>query len=153
MSQVSCDEFRLRAPTVQRLLQPIEGPAQGGVVAGDLRRKEGHAGPEDSGLHPRDEQRQAEPKGRDLVALALGGACDQPVQAQAPEVVGQPSGRERPGGQPEQGRHVLSELRRGEPVGEQPEDHQRAEEGLHAGVSEAQGRDPLSGDHLRALDR
>ena len=80
MSQVSCDEFRLRTPGVHRSLQPIEGPAQCGVVRGDLRREEGHAGPEDSGVHPRDEQGQAEPERRDLIAMGVGDAFDQPVQ-------------------------------------------------------------------------
>lgn len=81
MSQVSCNEFCLRRPGIHLPLEPIEGGTQRGVVAGDLRGKEGHAGPEDSGVHPRDEQRQAESEGRDLVAMGLGDAFDQPVQA------------------------------------------------------------------------
>jgi len=47
--------------------------------------------------------------------------------------------------------HVLAERRRREAVGQQPEDHQGAEQGLDARVREAQGRDPLVGDHLGAL--
>ena len=80
MSQVSCDEFRLRTPGVHYPLQPIEGPAQGGAVAGPLRREESHAGPEDAGVHPGDEQRQAEPEGRNLVAMRLRDPRDQPME-------------------------------------------------------------------------
>jgi len=47
---------------------------------------------------------------------------------------------------------MLAELRRGEPVGQEPEDHQRTEQRLDPRVGEPQGRNPLVGDHLGALD-
>ena len=56
LSQVSCDEFRLRAPGVYGPLEPIKSPTQRGAVASDLRREQGHAGPEEPGLHPGNEQ-------------------------------------------------------------------------------------------------
>ena len=83
--------------------------------------------------------------------MALGDARDQPVQAEAPEVVSQPPGREGCGGQAEQRGKVRPELGGSESVGQQPEDDERAEEGLDAGIGEAQGREPLIGDHLGAL--
>ena len=136
MSQVSCDEFRLRAPGIDLPLHSVERGAEWGVVLRDLRCEQGHAGPEESRLQPRDKQRQAEPERCDLVAMALRGARNQAVQAEAPEVVGYPAGREGGEGEPEQGRDVLPELRRGEPGGEQPEDHQGAQESLDAAVGE-----------------
>jgi len=47
MSQVSCDEFRLRAPRIDLPLQSVERPPQRGVVARERRREEGHRGPEE----------------------------------------------------------------------------------------------------------
>ena len=72
---------------------------------------------------------------------------DDTVQAQAAEVVGQAARGHGVGRDAQQARQQDAQIAVGKPRGEQPEDHQGAEQRLHARVGEAQGRHALPVDH------
>ena len=78
--------------------------------------------------------------------------CDEAVQAQAPQLVRHPPGRDRARGQPEQRRERRAEIVVTPAVGQQPKHHQQAQERLDDGVGEPQGGRSLPLDGHRPGD-
>ena len=76
----------------------------------------------------------------DLVAEGVRDALDEPVLAQPPEVVGDLPRGDGLGGHAEQWREDGAQVAVGEAVGKQPEHAQGGEQGMDAGVGEAQAR-------------
>ena len=88
-----------------------------------------------------EEQRVREAGVGDLVAEGVRDAFDEPVQAQAAQVVGHLPGGHGLGGHAEEGRQDGAQVAVGEAAGQQPEDAQGGEQGVDAGVAEAQPGD------------
>jgi hypothetical protein len=86
----------------------------------------------------------------DLVAVAGRDPGDQPVGAQPAQILAHPSGGQLVGVAAEQLGNQRAQVAVGEPVRQQPEDQQRAEQGVRAGVGEPQSGDPMS---VRGEDR
>ena len=99
-------------------------------------------------MQPGEEQGVREAGGGDLVAEGARDALDEPVLAQAPEVIGHLPRGDGLGGHAEELRHDGAQIAVGEAAGKQPEHAQGREQGVDAGVAEAQARDagPASGD-------
>ena len=76
------------------------------------------------------------PAGGDLVAEAVRDALDEAVDAEPPQVVGELPAGHGLGVKPQQGREVVAQVAVGETVGQQPEDAQRRQQGLHARAGE-----------------
>ena len=99
-------------------------------------------------MNPCEEQGQTQPGLGDPIPMGPREPRDQAVQAQAPQLIRHPSGRD--GWQPEQRRQVRAEVAVAPAVGQQPKDHQHTEECLDDRVGEAQGGGPLALDGDRA---
>ena len=67
--------------------------------------------------------------------MGVGDAFDEPVEAEAARVVGDLPGGRCLGVSAEEGRQVGAEVAVGEPVGQETEQDERGEQGVHAGVS------------------
>jgi len=81
----------------------------------------------------------------DLVAARAWDARDEPVGAQAAQVVGHFPGGDVLGSVAEEGRDQGAQLTVGESVREQPVDEQGLQQGVGAGVAEAQSGDAGAG--------
>ena len=81
----------------------------------------------------------------DLVAAGVRDAVDEPVFAQAAQVVGHLPAGDVLGVLAEQGRDEGAQFAVGEAVGQQPEDAQGRQQGVGAGVAEAQPGDAGAG--------
>jgi hypothetical protein len=77
-----------------------------------------------------EEQGVAEPGAGDLVAVGAGDALDEPVVAQAPEVVAELPAGHGLGGGAEQGGQVVAKVAAGEAAGQQAEDADGRQQGL-----------------------
>jgi hypothetical protein len=150
MSQVSCGKFRLGAPLGHRMFEVRERPTPGGVVQGHVGHHHRQAGTEEARVDPSEEEGQTQPGLGDPIAMGPRDPCDQAVQAQAPQLVRQPPGREP--GQSEQRRQVRPEVTVTPAIGQQPKDDEQAQERLDDRVGEAQGGGPLPLDGDRAGD-
>jgi hypothetical protein len=96
----------------------------------------GQAGNQQAPGEPGEEEGLAEAGGGDLVAEAVRDALDKAVDAEPPQVAG-----DLPAGhglrvKPRQGREVAAQVAVGETIGQQPEDAQGGEQGLHAGAGD-----------------
>jgi hypothetical protein len=110
-----------------------------------------------------EQQRVLQPGVGDTVSAAAGDAFDEPVGAQAPQVVGHLAGGDVLESFAEEGRGEGAQLTVGESVRQQPVDEQGPQQGVNPGVAEAQSGDAgaLAGDDrggeigkgLRAADR
>ena len=92
-----------------------------------------------------EQQRLGEPGVGDLVAAGTGNARDEPVGTESSQVVGHLPGRDVLGRGAEQGRDKGAQLTVGEPVGKQSVDEQGLQQGVGAGVAEAQPGDAGAG--------
>ena len=79
----------------------------------------------------------------DVVAVGAGDSFDQPVEAEAAQVVAHAALGHGLGWQPEQGCEQCSQVAVGEPGGQQAADDQRCEQRLGGGRVETQGGDSL----------
>ena len=111
----------------------------------------GERGGEDAAVRAAVAQGDAVPEGGDPVAVRARNPLDESAPAQAAEVV---RGAARSvGARPrlEQRSRMLAEVAVGEPRGQQPERQQRREQGLDAGVAEAQRAGAAVADHGRTV--
>ena len=83
-----------------------------------------------------------------MIAVRPVDPRNEAVEAQAAELVGQAARGQCVGRDAQQARERGAQVAVGETLGEQPEDHQGAQERLEARVGEAERRDPLPVDHL-----
>jgi hypothetical protein len=153
MSQVSCGEFGVGAPTIHRGFEVVEGVAQRRDGRGGAREDVGEPRAQHAGVDAREEEGGPEPGGGDLVAVRSVDPGDEPVEPQAAELVGQAARGQCVRHDTQQAREQRAQVAIGEALGEQPEDHKRAEQCLDARVSEAERRHPLPVDHLRSGHR
>ena len=100
----------------------------------------GQAGDQQALGEPGEEQGLAEAGWGDLVAEAVRDALDEAVDAEPPQVVGDLPAGHGLGVKPQQGREVVAQVAVGETVGQQPEDAQGGQQGLHAGADDAASR-------------
>lgn len=86
-----------------------------------------------------------------LVSVGPRNSSDQPMEAQAPEIVGHPLGRELLGSHPPQRRDVFSQIPVGETSRQEAEDQECAQQRQNPEIAEPQGRGPLPIDDLGTM--
>ena len=116
-----------------------EGCAEGGVGGDGLEEYERESRTEEAVVAASEEQRVAQARLGDLVAMRPRDSFDQAVQAQAAQVIGD-------------GAEPLTQIGVGEAAGQKVEDCERVEQGLDAFRFEAQGGSSLLVYHARALN-
>src|SRR6266576_6501105 len=84
--------------------------------------------------------------------MAVREACDQPVQAQAAQVVGHAARGHGAGIQPQQQSETLADILVGKPLRPQTKQDQHAQQRLHARIGERQSGDTLAAHDLRLCD-
>src|SRR3954463_7968607 len=101
-----------------------------------------------------EEQGVVQPGVGDLVAVAVREPGDQPVGAEPAQVVAHASGGQLCGVDAKQLGDQLAQVTVGESVRQQPEDQQRSQQGVGAGIGEPQpcGAAAVGGDD-RGVDR
>jgi hypothetical protein len=121
----------------------------GGVGAGGGRRvavagrgsgKAGQAGAQEPVVQPGEEQGVREAGAGDLVAEAVRDAFDEPVLAQAPQVIGHLPRGDGLGRHAEELRQDGAQVAVGESAGKEPEHAQGCEQGLDAGIAQVHAR-------------
>jgi hypothetical protein len=116
------------------------GCCEAPVLAG-RRGEGGQAGAQEPVMQAGEEQGAGDAVVGDLVAEGAGDALDEAVHPQAPQVVGHLPRGDGLGGNAGELRHDRAQIAVGEAAGKKPEDAQRREQGMGAGVAEADGRD------------
>ena len=101
----------------------------------------GQSGAQEPVVQPGEEQGPGEAGIGDLVAEGVRDAFDEPVLAQPPEVVGHLPRGDGLGGHAEELREDGAQVAVGEAAGKKPEHAQGREQGVDAGVAQAQARD------------
>ena len=116
---------------------------ESGAKCGVKRRRRGHNlgqfGPEQAGVGPGEEQRDAQAIGCELVAMAVRYALDDPVETETSKVVCQFSDGVIGWIDAQQLRHQDTHFRIGEPAELKTENDQHGEQSLDAIVTEAKG--------------
>ena len=134
---------------------PIER-FDGAVEAGGRTRRgvedHGHGGAQDAGEGAVVAQGGSQAVVGDAVAPGEGDALDEPAQPQSAQVVGHAAAAVLLDRQADQRRHGFAQVPVLEAVGQHPEGEQRGEQGLHAGVAEAQRGGALAVDEARPME-
>jgi len=147
MGQVSCGKFGLVVAAVDGSFQRVEGFPQ----CARSQWRGGHhvreAGAEQTRIRTGEEEGAAQTGLGDAVAVRRGRAGDEAVQAQAAELVAHHPGGHGAGSEAQQRRQDGAQLTIRKALGEETEEHQRAQHGLHTRVGKAERRNPLAGDH------
>ena len=126
-----------------------EGCAEGGVGGDGLEEYERESRTEEAVVAASEEQRVAQARLGDLVAMRPRDSFDQAVQAQAAQVIGDGAGSQASA---KKGLEPLTQIGVGEAAGQKVEDCERVEQGLDAFRFEAQGGSSLLVYHARALN-
>ena len=133
-------------------VERVDGTVEPGGDAGQCLKGHGHRGTQHAGMGPVVVHRRAQALVGDPVATGERDALDQPAQPQAAQVVGHPAAAVVVDGQPEQRRDGFAQVAVLEAVGQNMEGEQRREQGLCAGVAEAQRRGALAVDDARPVE-
>ena len=135
MSQVSRGEFGVGAPAIHGSFEAVEGVAQRGGGGARTGEDVGEARAQHPRVHAREEECGAESGGRNVVAMRALQPGDEAAEPQAAELVGQAARGQCAGCDAQQAREQRAQVAIGEALGEQAEDHQRAEQRLDARAS------------------
>ncbi len=111
-----------------------------------LGSDDGEAGSESAVIEPCAKQGGTQADGSDAISVGLGDALDEPVPAQATQVVGHSAGGILARFVPEQGSEMLADVIVSERALDEDEEEQDVEQGLNARVGEAQGGSAVAVD-------
>jgi len=112
---------------------------------------DGHSGSQSAVVETCVEGGDTQALGSDAISVGLGNAGDQAMEAQASQIVGDPSGRQLPGLVAEQRREMLAHVLVSEGALGEKKQEQDMEQSLDPWVCEAQGRRALVVDSERSL--
>src|SRR5579871_2154041 len=152
MSQVSCGDFLLLNPAVNGGVQLVEAPAQDGIVQRGFRDHLGQARSQDAVIGAGAEQCCPPAAGGHSVAVGAGHTLDQPVQAQAAQVISHLARGQGFRRLSQKRRPVIAQVAVGKTSGQQTKHQQCTQERLHGAVREAQGASPLFIDRYRLIE-
>lgn len=129
LSQGSRGEFGSHRPAIDRQLELLDGPTQPSVGRGSRVEQLGEAWSDEARVGAREEAGGAEAELGDPVAMAVGHALDEPVEAQPAQLLGI---------EPQQWGQMAAQVASGEAGRLQAEDDQRRQQRLGALIGEAQ---------------
>src|SRR5712691_12912641 len=136
----------MRGPLIECGLGGAECPGHWEVWAGRIGCDDGETGPEGAVVEPGTKQRGTQALAGDSISVGVWNALDEAVHAQATQIVGNSACGILARLVPEQGSKVLSDVLVSERALDEEEQEKDVEQGLNAGVGEAQGGSALAVD-------
>src|SRR6266852_4031293 len=152
MCQVSSGEFCLVDPSIDVLVDFVEGWLERCIGGAEVWKRGGQSRTQQSVVGAGKEQRCAQAELGDAIAEAVRQALDQAVEAQASQLVGDGALGDRLRIAAGQSRKMLAQIARAEALCKLAEQDDGMQEGVDARIGKTQTRSTLAACRHRAVD-